>query len=244
MVKIKIIVPITLEEFKRRAEEEFRYYLEKGMSKDVEVDVEILEEGKGPQTIECEYDTAYAIPGAVDLIKKAEKDGYDGVYIDCFCDAGLRPGREAVNIPVVGAFESTMALSIILGQRISVVTIKKELIPRLYNMTMALGLQEKIVSIRAIEIPVAELGDKERVEKALLKEMTEAIEKDGAHVLVLGCTGMMGVAADVQKMLYQKGYDVPVVSPAEVGFRVMESLLTIGIKQSKLTFMTPPKKEV
>jgi len=114
---------------------------------------------------------------------------------------------------------------------------KKTFIPRIYRMAKQMEALKDIVSVRSIEIPVAELGKvKEKLKEELFKQMIEAIEKDNAEVLVLGCTGMMGVADTVQKMLNERGYDVPVVNPAEVCFRFIECLLIMGLKQSKLTY--------
>jgi len=242
-MRIKIIVPITAKTFLKSAKKEYEYYIkEKGtMFRDLEYDVEVLEEGKGPFTIESEYDGAMAEPGSIALVEKAEREGYDGVVIDCFCDAGYHPAREAVNIPVTGAFETSIRFAQLLGKNISIVTMKKTFIPRIYRMAKQMGALKDIVSVRSVEIPVAELGKvKEKLKEELFKQMIETIEKDNAEVLVLGCTGMMGVADTVQKMLNEKGYDVPVVNPAEVCFRFMECLLIMGIKQSKLTY---PQKE-
>ena len=73
--------------------------------------------------------------------------------------------------------------------------------------------------------------------------MLNAIEKDGAHVLALGCTGMTGVASDLSRMLKKKGYDVPVIDPPAASLKFAEALVKMRIKQSKITYMEPPEKE-
>jgi allantoin racemase len=72
--------------------------------------------------------------------------------------------------------------------------------------------------------------------------MLAAIKEDGAHVLVLGCTGMMGVAKEMEKLLKQDGYEVPVVDPAAASLKFAESLVSMKLKQSRLTYMSPPEK--
>jgi len=236
--KIKIIVPITLKSFRERAEREYKEYISKGcMFKDLQLDVEILQEGEGPLTIQSEYDGAMAERGAIALVEKAERDGYDGVVIDCFCDSGYYPAREVVGIPVVAAFETSIRFAQLLGDNISIVTPLKSNLPRLYRKARAMGADNSIVSIPSIETHVAKLGEsKGGLIRNLEDKMIQAIEKDRAQVFVLGCTGMMGVAAAVQNKLKDKGYDVPVVNPAETCFRFMECLLVMGIKQSELSF--------
>jgi allantoin racemase len=244
-MKIKIIVPITAPSFRENASVEYGSYVEKGsMFKDMEYDVEILPTGEGPFTIESEYDGAMAEAGAVRLVEKAEKEGYDGVVIDCFCDAGYHPAREAVKIPVVGAFETSIRFAQLLGKNIAIVTMKKSFIPRIHRIARGMGALEDIVSIRSVDIPVVELGRlKEKLVQGLVAQMGEAIEKNGAEVLVLGCTGMMGVAMTVQKLLNERGYDVPVVNPAEICLRFMECLLILGVKQSGLSYPLKTRKK-
>jgi allantoin racemase len=237
-MKIKIIVPITAKAFLENAKIEYSQYIKKGtMFKNLEYDVEVLPEGEGPFTIESEYDGALAEPGSIRLVEKAEKEGYDGVVIDCFCDAGYHPAREAVSIPVTGAFETSIRFAQLLGKNICITTMKETFIPRIYRMARQMGALADIASVRSIEVPVVSLGElKEKVRTALFEQFVESIEKEKAEVMVLGCTGMMGVADGVQDMLHKKGYKVPVVNPAEVCLRFMECLLIMGIKHSELTY--------
>jgi len=54
---------------------------------------------------------------------------------------------------------------------------------------------------------------------------------------------MMGVAKEVEKRLKRDGYDVPVVDAVAASLKFAESLVSMGLKQSRLTFMSPPKKD-
>lgn len=245
LVKIKIIVPITLESFRENAEIEYKTFLKKGsMFSDLEFDVGILERGEGPVTIESEYDGAFADRGSVLLTEKAEKDGYDGVVIDCFCDAGYHPAREAVDIPVVGAFETSIRFAQLLGNNISIVTMKDTFIPRIWRMARGMNAADSIVSVSSLDIEVASLTEfKSIVVERLVAQFEAAILKNGADVLILGCTGMMGVAEKVQNILIVKGYNVPVVNPAETCLRFMECILVMGLKQSEIAYPTNKRKK-
>jgi len=44
----------------------------------------------------------------VELIVRAEQEGFDGVFISCCYDPGLWESRELVYIPVTAAFESAV----------------------------------------------------------------------------------------------------------------------------------------
>lgn len=197
---------------------------------------------QGPASVECRYDEAIATPDVLRQVKEAEQEGFDAVIVDCFGDVGVKAAREIAEIPVIGPGESSMLLAAALGQRFSVITVLRNLLPVVYETAEVLGLHRKLASVRYVDIPVLEVMDRERLKKALLREMLEALEKDGAQVLILGCTGMSGVASDLSQRLRERGYDVPIVDPSGAALSVAEALVRMGLKQSKLTYMKPPEK--
>ncbi|MFD0047869.1 aspartate/glutamate racemase family protein [Actinomycetes bacterium NPDC127524] len=236
-MKIKVIMPITSDIFNEEILEEVKYYA----SKTTEVGVTSLD--YGPASVESEYDEALCVPNFLEKAKEAEEEGYDGIISDCFGDPGVKPAREILDIPVVGACESSMLFASSLAKSFSVVTVLPNVVPMIENISKTLGVNGNLASVRYVNIPVLEVHDKDRLKRELYEEMIKAIEQDGAHALVLGCTGFMGVAAELQKRLKQNGYDVPVIDPVFAATRLLESLITMGVKQSRLTYMTPPSKQ-
>lgn len=230
-------MPITVSEFNQEAKRELERFAASG------TEIEVVNLAKGPASVESHYDDAIATPDVLSKIKEAEQEGFDGVIVSCFGDVGVKAGREITNIPVVGPGEASMVFAAALGYRFSVITVLKNLVPFLHDNAKVLGIHEKLASVRYVDIPVLEIADKERLKKALFREMLSAIEKDGAHVLILGCTGMTGVASDLSQMLREKGYDVPVIDPSAAALKFAEALVRMGVKQSKITYMEPPQKE-
>ncbi len=198
---------------------------------------------QGPASVECRYDEAIATPDVLRQVKEAAQEGFDAVIVDCFGDVGVKAAREIAEMPVIGPGESSMLLAAALGQRFSVITVLRNLLPVVYETAEVLGLHRKLASVRYVDIPVLEVMDRERLKKALLREMLEALEKDGAQVLVLGCTGMSGVTSELSQRLRERGYDVPIVDPSGAALKFAEALVKMGLKQSKLTYMKPPEKE-
>jgi allantoin racemase len=98
--------------------------------------------------------------------------------------------------------------------------------------------------VRTIEIPVLGLVDTQAMSAALFDEMLAAIREDNAHVLVLGCTGMMDVAENLQSKLLDADFDVPVVSPTAAALKLAETLVSLGLRQSRLTYMRPKNTSV
>lgn len=196
----------------------------------------------GPASVECELDEAICVPDLLRKAQQAETDGYDAVISNCFGDPGVKAARELLGIPVVGAAESSMHFAASLGQSFSVVTVLPNVATIVENLAVEYGLYRKVASIRYVNIPVLELDDKNRLISALHKEMLAAIREDHAHVLVLGCTGMRGVAKELERRLKEDGYEVPVVDPVAASLKFAEALVAMGLKQSRLTAMLPPRK--
>jgi len=236
-LKIRVIIPIISDIFDEMVENEFRTHASE------KTEIEVVHLDKGPASIESEFDESLAAPDILNKVIEAEERGFDGVIIDCFGDPAVKAAREIVDIPVVGAAEPSMLFACSLGQRFSVVTVLENVIPMIENIAKVLGVYEKLASVRSVNIPVLELHDRDKLKSALYEEMLKAIREDKAHVLILGCTGMMGIANDLHEMLKKDGYDVPVIDPAAASIKFLEALIGLGVKQSRLTYMKPPEKE-
>jgi allantoin racemase len=78
----------------------------------------------------------------------------------------------------------------------------------------------------------------------MLEKAVEAIEEDGAHVIVLGCTGLAGLDEQVKSGLLHAGHDVPVIDPAGISLKLAEALIDAGLSHSKRTYPTPPEKQI
>mgnify|MGYP003343746905 CR=1 FL=1 len=68
----------------------------------------------------------------------------------------------------------------------------------------------------------------------LLAAARQAIDEDGADVLILGSTTMHQSHAYLAERL-----DVPVINPGLVGFKTCEMLLELALTHSKLTYWPP-----
>jgi len=67
----------------------------------------------------------------------------------------------------------------------------------------------------------------------------EAIEQDGAEVVVLGCAGMVGYAEDVEREL-----EIVVLDPTTIAFKVAEALIDAGIRHSKRGLYAMPQGDL
>ena len=193
---------------------------------------------KGPSSIECRYDEILAIPEIVKRVKEAEDEGVDACVVNCFGDPGVRASREVVKIPVLGPCESSLNVASSMCDRFSVITILRSVAPLIKENVRIYGLSEKLASVRAVDIPVLGLHeDNKKTAKALFEEGKKALEEDGAEVLILGCTGMTGMAESLSMDL-----GVHVIDPLPMAVKFAEMLVSSGLSHSKLTFPMPPDK--
>jgi len=236
-VKIRIVAPIISDTFNREILKEASLY----KSPDTMIDVVNLD--KGPASIESLYDEYSAEIDVTKKVIEAENEGFDGVFVDCFNEPGVEGSRELVKIPVVGGFKPAALTASLISSRWSVVTTLKNTIPRIQNLARELGIDKNMASIRYISTPVLELQEKDVLKKRLLLQIDKAVEEDGAEAIVLGCTGMLGLAVALSEKMEERGKRVPVIDPTATAICYLELLIRCNISQSKLTYPEPPEKE-
>lgn len=231
-MRICVIIPILQNDFfEEVTEREFKAFASPG----TEIKVVSLE--KGPASIESMYDEYLSAPWTLEKVKHAEEQGYDAVIIDCMGDPALHAAREIVDIPVIGPAEASMAMASIIGHRFSVVTVLQSVVPIFHNMVAAYGFKDRFASVRSIDIPVLELDREDEVKKELAVESKKAIDEDGADLIILGCTGMIGMAKGLEEEL-----GVPVIDPTAVALKMAESMVDLSFSHSKLTYPKPMDK--
>lgn len=198
---------------------------------------------EGSVTIESEYDEVYSSPHVVTLaLKESEAQDVNGIFSNCFGDPGVRAIREKLKVPVFGGFEPAIYLALGLGDTIGIVTVMKNVVPMINANVVRAGLERRVTSVRTLNMSVIELQDREKMMANLFIECKKAIEEDGVSVLVMGCTGIVGVTDEMTTRLKADGYDVPVLEAAQCAMTLTELYARMGLYQSRQTYMAPPEK--
>ncbi len=188
----------------------------------------------GPVSIEGYYDEAFAIPGLIAAIR-AEPEA-DGFIIACFDDTGLEAARCITDVPVVGIGEAAFHFAACLGAEFSVVTTLARSVPALKHNLVKYGLEHKCAKVRAAEVPVLALEDAHSDACSRISEViAQSIREDGAEVIVLGCAGMTDLA---QSLAQQHG--IPVVDGVASAVKMLEGLVALGLKTSKINSYAQP----
>ncbi|HEV8251336.1 MAG TPA: aspartate/glutamate racemase family protein [Gaiellaceae bacterium] len=198
-------------------------------------EVGIAENLEGPGSIESAYEEYVSIPGSLELAAAAEADGSDAIILGCFGDPGLDGFREILSVPVVGPCEASMHLAAQLGDSFGIVTVLDSVVGPLRKLARLAGLESRLATVVACDVPVLELGDESY---GPVRTASEAAIAAGSDTLILGCMSMafLGVAERLSAEL-----EVPVLNPARTALKTAEGLVSIGIAHSKRAYPVPPK---
>ncbi|RZM11777.1 MAG: hydrogenase expression protein HupH, partial [Sphingomonas sp.] len=114
---------------------------------------------EGPPSIESRFDEAFSVPWLIPLALDAEREGVDGLVIDCMGDPGLGALREAVDVPVVGVAQAAMSVAGMLAQRFGVVTVRDRTTTMVNELVDLYGHAGRYVGCAPIDVPVLKIHD-------------------------------------------------------------------------------------
>jgi len=219
-------------------------YLSTVKEENTEVDVVSLE--KGPMHLEYYSYESLILVDTLKKVKQAENEGYDATVIGCFYDPGLIEGREIVEkMCVVGPAESSMHIAAALGNKFSIIVGRNKWIPQMMENVINKGFKDKLASFKSVGLGVYEFHEDEKLTETLLKKAAkEAVDKDGAEVIILGCTIQFGFYKELEEYLGVPVIDA-VIAPLKYAEFLIELKQKINWTHSKIgAYETPPIKEI
>ncbi|SFP30710.1 aspartate/glutamate racemase family protein [Variovorax sp. 770b2] len=165
--------------------------------------------------------------------------GHDAVVVAAFGDPGLAALREVMPVPVLGMTESALATACMLGHRFSIVAISQRIQAWYREVVEANGLIGRLASIRALDRPLASIGNVQADHAEALHELCErAVREDGAEVIVLAGAPLAGLARALHGQL-----PVPVVDGVSSAVRHAETLVALQPGKAAMgSFAPPPAK--
>ncbi len=234
-MRIFVINPNTSES----VTEHIRRELEKIKRPDTELTV--VNPGRGPVSIESAFDEALVGPPTLELVREANAGGYDAIVLACFSDPGLDAAKEISDIPVIGIEEATMHVATMLGHKFSITTAFRNRVATRELHVRLRGVESAYASTLVLNMSVLDMDAHPDKAKARILELgREAVERDGAEVIILGCAGLAGYADDIEREL-----GAVVLDPTSVAFKVAEAIADLGLRHSKIgRFARPPVKEI
>lgn len=224
--------------------QETKNYLEK--YKDENTIIDVVNVSKGPKHLEALYYEALASTEILRLVKEAENKGYDAAIIGCFYDPVLYAAREICEHMVVTApAESSLHLATSLGKNFSIIVGRNKWLLTMEDNVHKYGFTKKLASFRSLDMGVLEFHtDPGLTEKRMRLEIAQAIKKDRAETIILGCTMQFGFFEQLQKE-----FAVPVIDSMLAALKYAELLVEVRDKMNWYTskigsFATPDKGEI
>jgi allantoin racemase len=200
---------------------------------------------RGPEHLEYRYYEALVLVDILHLIVEAERQGFDATVIGCFYDVGLQDAREVVErMAVVAPCEACVHIASTLGDKFSIIVGRRKWIPEMMENVIHYGMSERLASFKSVDLGVLEFHqDEGETARRFMEVGREAVERDGAEVLVLGCTATYGFYRELQDEL-----GVPVIDPMIAAFKAAEYAAELknrfGWSHSKIGgYESPPPAE-
>jgi len=182
-------------------------------------EVKMVSLPRGPHHLEYRYYEPLVLVDILHLFQEAERQGFDAAVIGCFYDVGLQEAREvAERMAVVAPCEAATRIAATLGDKFSIIVGRRKWIPEMMENVLRYGMKERLASFKSVDLGVLDFHhDEAETARRLRQASREAVEQDGAEVLILGCTATYGFYREIQAELC-----VPVLDPMIAAFKAAE----------------------
>ena len=193
---------------------------------DAEVEFDSIKDVYPLNYVQYRYFRHLCAEGTINRIVRAEREGFDAVVVACMYDPGLIEARELVDIPVVGAFESSAHYACMLGAKYAYITVEPNVVPTVYEMARFYGVSEKLATVKQIGIPASKLYSEITPPEVVLDRTFAVVREcvaEGAEVILLGCT-LIGVMLTEKYADPHAALGVPIIDPLLVAFKTAEMM--------------------
>jgi len=174
-----------------------------------------------------------AAPIFHEAFRQAEREGYDAVVPLGMLDIGVEGGRSAVDIPVVGPLQATLHVAAQVGEHFGIVCYHPASIYRHRAQCIAYGMEQFIAGRRASGFYVQHIADnRDQMIESFLMAARALIEEDRADVIIP--QGITQCPVQMKPKWLSKELGVPVVEGIGAPIRLAATLVSLGLKQSRL----------
>ncbi|MFF1735377.1 aspartate/glutamate racemase family protein [Streptomyces sp. NPDC058247] len=194
----------------------------------------------GAESVEGNYESYLAAVAVMEAVRSYPHP-FDAVIQAGYGEHGREGLQELLDVPVIDITEAAASTAQFLGHRYSVVTTLDRTVPLIEDRLKLAGLADRCASVRASGMAVLDLeSDEEAAVEAIVEQAAQAVERDKAEVICLGCGGMAGLT---ERVVQRTG--VPVVDGVAAAVTIAESLVRLGLSTSKVrTYAAPRPKAI
>jgi allantoin racemase len=172
-------------------------------------------------------------------VVRAEKEGWDGVYLSGEYDVGADIARHLVNIPVIDSGTVSARFAPLLGDRIGMLVVEDSLKSYTRRLLRKWGVDNTITSMHAWNIPLGELWQRrEEVRDLTLRLCKQAIAEDDINVVLPFCTVYSPFILPPREL--EDAIGIPVVNSVAVCLRTVAMFVELGIRKNQHIYPDTP----
>jgi allantoin racemase len=240
MTRILVLVPFALsqDDIAKRREQTAEVELRPGVA------FEFRPVAAGPTSFMSPHDWTLMDAALFEAGLSAEEDGYDAVLIDTVSDSGADALRSMLDIPVLAPGRASLLFALSLGRRFGILAQWEPALARYRKVIDEWGFTAHCAGVEHFDTPpdfAGLIGDKADTTLPKMEAACRRLIERGADVICLGSTTMHQAHHHLSEVL-----DVPVINPGPLSYKLMESLLALGLTQSRRAYPRPhaPKPEM
>ena len=167
----------------------------------------------------------------IDRAMEAEAAGFDAVFLSCNLDIGLYECRQMCTIPVTATLESAAVVAHTMARRFSLLCVDDQNGQIQKMLLEQYQLDKGLASVRSFDIDASDLYPDRNSETCIRDRVVEtaklAIERDGAEVLLAGCT-LAGCVLSKYARENAGQLPAPVIDGMLTGFKMAEMMVSLA----------------
>jgi Asp/Glu/hydantoin racemase len=177
----------------------------------------------GTRYVENRAEAAIAAHAVLEAVADTQEE-CDGILLGAFGDPGLDALRELFDVPVTGIQESALLTARMLGRRTVIVCMTPRLGTWYEENARAQGLDEGLVGVRALDVPVTDIARApELLREPLLARCLQAVDADRAETIILGGGPLAGLARELAGQV-----PVPLLDGVSCAVMMLEALVRLA----------------
>jgi Asp/Glu/hydantoin racemase len=209
-----------------------------------EIDTVFLDAGAHGGPMAGHINEARIMAGArhvVHEVVKAEREGWDAVFLTGEYDVGAEIARHLVRIPVVDIGTVAARFAPLVGDRVGMLVVERSLLSYTRKLLARWRLADAVAAMATWEIPLYESWPRRGEVKARTIEICRALM--AAHdvdVILPFCAVFVPFLANPREI--EDAIGIPVLDTVAVGIRTTEMFVSLGIRKNQKTHPdTPPE---
>lgn len=156
------------------------------------------------------------------LCRLIERESADVFVVACASDPGIEAARASTDKPVLGVFRSAVATAAARAERFGVIAIVDASKGRHMTALRAMGLEHRLAGEVALNTTMETLLRPDAARARLIAAARDLADQ-GAHTVVLGCTGMAH-----HRDAIEQAVGLPVIEPCQAAAAIALGIALTG----------------